>query len=460
MAGGGGNLRKRKTRPLCPAVALCLSCLAAPSRAETPAPPNPPAPSEKKAVDLEAKRHDFQGVQDILARSEAQKKKIETEIASYRDDRAKLVSALIDAKNSIEDAEAKIAETQSRLDTLTGSEMAIRRSLESRRGVLIEVLAALQRMGRKPPPALLAEPEDVLRAIRASMLLGAVLPELRSETEALAGDLQDLVSLRESIAREKADLAAGLQTRRDERARLEALVVARQKSIGVAREALAAEQAKEKALAGQAASLKDLIARMEAELDSARKAADEARKADAERAGLSQAQIEEAKKRFAEAPSRDPARLAPAIAFADAKGMLSLPAQGTIIKYFGAPSDFGGVEKGLSLATRANAIVSAPSDGYIAFSGAWRSFGQLLIINAGGGYYVVLAGMARVDVAVGQFVLAGEPVGNMGDGVTKTAAAVAIGATQPVLYVEIRKDGMAVDPGPWWSKSEMQRVRG
>ncbi len=249
------------------ALALALLCLAAPSRAQAPAPPSPPAPSDKKAADLEAKRHDFQGVRDNLAQSEARKMKIEDEIFSYRNDRAKLVSALIDAKNKIEDAEAKVAESQSRLDTLTGSESAIRRSLESRRGVLIEVLAALQRMGRKPPPALLAEPEDVLRAIRASMLLGAVLPELRSETEALASDLQDLVSLRESIAREKADLAAGLQARRDERARLEALIVARQKSIGVAREALTAEQAREKALAGQAANLKDLIARMETELE-------------------------------------------------------------------------------------------------------------------------------------------------------------------------------------------------
>ena len=49
----------------------------------------------------------------------------------------------------------------------------------SRRGVIAEVLAALQRMGRKPPPAVLAAPGDMLQAIRTSMLLGAVLPELR-----------------------------------------------------------------------------------------------------------------------------------------------------------------------------------------------------------------------------------------------------------------------------------------
>jgi septal ring factor EnvC (AmiA/AmiB activator) len=443
--------------------------LPAPARAENPTLPDPkaadpktadPKTADPKAADLEVRRQAYQGVQDVLAQSEEQRKKIETEIASFQNDRAALAAALMDARKKIDLSEARAAEAQSRLDTLTGSEAAIQRSLTGRREVLIAVLAALQRMGRKPPPALLAQPEDVLRAIRASIMLGAVLPQLRSETEALASDLQDLIALRASIAGERADLARELETRRNERARLEALIDARQKSIGAAQEALTAERARSQALASQAASLKDLIARMEGELESARNAADQARKAEEDRARLTEAQAAEAKARFANVPQRDPARLAPAIAFSDAKGMLSLPAAGSVIKYFGAPSEFGGVERGLSLATRPRAIISAPSDGYIAFSGPWRTYGQLLIVNAGGGYYVVLAGLARVDVAVGQFVLAGEPVGVMGDGTAKTAASVAIGATQPVLYVEFRKDGAAIDPGPWWSKSDMQRVRG
>ena len=83
-----------------------------------------------------------------------------------------------------------------------------------------------------------------------------------------------------------------------------------------------------------------------------------------------------------------------------------------------------------------------------------------MIINAGGGYYVVLAGMERINVNVGQFVLVGEPVAVMGDGSAKTAAAIAIGSAQPVLYVEFRKDGAAIDPGPWWVKPELEKVRG
>ena len=68
--------------------------------------------------------------------------------------------------------------------------------------------------------------------------------------------------------------------------------------------------------------------------------------------------------------------------------------------------------------------------------------------------------MERVNVKVGQFVLAGEPVAIMGDGSARNAVAIAIGATQPVLYVEFRKDGTSIDPGPWWAKTDLEKVRG
>jgi septal ring factor EnvC (AmiA/AmiB activator) len=83
-----------------------------------------------------------------------------------------------------------------------------------------------------------------------------------------------------------------------------------------------------------------------------------------------------------------------------------------------------------------------------------------LIINASGGYYLVLAGMDRINVGVGQFVLAGEPIALMGDGSARTAAAAAIGAAQPILYIELRKDGAAIDPGPWWAKTDIEKARG
>ena len=57
--------------------------------------------------------------------------------------------------------------------------------------MLAEVLGALQRMGLNPPPALLVKPEDALSSVRSAILLGAVVPELRSQTEALLADLKE-----------------------------------------------------------------------------------------------------------------------------------------------------------------------------------------------------------------------------------------------------------------------------
>jgi len=82
-----------------------------------------------------------------------------------------------------------------------------------------------------------------------------------------------------------------------------------------------------------------------------------------------------------------------------------------------------------------------------------------LILNAGGGYHVLLAGMERISVDLGQFVLTGEPVAVMGGG-PQSAAAVAIGSSQPVLYIEFRKDGTPVDPSPWWAVTDNEKVRG
>ena len=93
----------------------------------------------------------------------------------------------------------------------------------------------------------------------------------------------------------------------------------------------------------------------------------------------------------------------------------------------------------------------------IQFAGEFRSYGQLLIINAGGGYHILLAGMRRIDVSLGQFVLAGEPVAVMGAATEANAQRAEKG--RPVLYIEFRKDGQPVDPDPWWAEGT-EKVQG
>ena len=220
------------------------------------------------------------------------------------------------------------------------------------------------------------------------------------------------------------------------------LVQERQRKQTDTEKALEAERARAGQLARQAESLKDLITKLEQEIASAARAAAAAQvKADLKGA------------------PNDPGRLAPAIAFASAKGALPFPISGNKIREFGAPDGLGGTEKGLTIASRASAQVTAPCDGWVVYAGPFRSYGQLLILNAGGGYHVLLAGMERISVDLGQFVLTGEPVAVMGGG-PQSAAAIATGSKQPVLYIEFRKDGTPVDPSPWWATTNSEKVRG
>jgi len=400
-----------------------------------------------KAVKIDALK---QRDQDLKAARDAHTKSIETEAAIKREieqigaDRRKLNQDLIDTAGRIRGVEAQVAATETRLKALDGNELGIRKSLEGRRAVIGEVLAALQRIGHRPPPALIASPEDALQSVRTAMLLGAVLPEMRHEVEALANDLTNLLDVRKKIAGERDRLKTEVASLGDERTRMTALVGERQKQQAEREKALSAERARASQLAHQVDNLKDLIAKLEQGLDPATRAAREAGRGD---------------KRSAMSALRDPGRLAPAVSFASLRGQVPIPVNGVKLKEFGVPDGVGGVEKGVSIATRAGAQVTAPADGWVVYAGPFRSYGQLLILNAGNGYHILLAGMERISVDLGQFVLTGEPVAVMGNG-SHIASILATGSSQPVLYVEFRKDGIPVDPGPWWASGEGEKVRG
>jgi septal ring factor EnvC (AmiA/AmiB activator) len=394
--------------------------------------------------------------QELEAAREQQKKaaelqeKLKADMAAMGQDRSKLNQQLIDIAGQVRGVETRIAEAEARLRPLDGREQEIRGSLDSRRSEIVEVLAALQRAGRRTPPALLVRPEDALQSLRTAMLLGAVVPELRGRAERLTADLTELVTLRKTIADERDALSRDRDKLKDDQVRLAALVEERQRQQSAIEKGMEAEGARAIALSRQVDSLQGLIAKMEQDLKSAAKAA-------------ATASLQGTPATINGKPNlgalKDPARLSPAIAFASAKGLFAYPVNGTKIRDFGGSDEAGGVQKGISLAARTGAQVTTPCDGWVVYAGPFRSYGQLLILNAGGGYHVLIAGMERISVNIGQFVLTGEPVATMGS-TSQVASILATNASQPVLYVEFRKDGTPIDPGPWWAANEGEKVRG
>jgi murein hydrolase activator len=407
-----------------------------------------PAPPANNANALKQRDQELGAALAKQRSSVESQAKLKSEIETLSDDRRKFNQQLIDTAAHIRDVEANIDATQARLQPLDDKQQLFSKSLDERRGTIIEILAALQRIGRQPPPALMVRPEDALQAVRTAITLGAVVPEMRAQADALAGDLSDLLQVRKQIVDERDRLSNDLAVLGREQLRMTLLIDQRQKKQAVAEQALDTERQHAADLSHQVDTIKDLIAQLEQDLDPATRA-----KRDSARS------IENDATKPNLAALGDPGRLSPAIAFADMRGHLRLPVNGARIRDFGGSDGSGGTQKGLSIAARSGAQITAPCDGWVVYAGAFRSYGQLLILNAGGGYHVLLAGMERISVDLGQFVLTGEPVAVMGDA-SQASATVTTVPKQPVLYVEFRKDGTPIDPSPWWATNEGEKVRG
>jgi len=420
--------------------------------------------------------------EDDLSREEAREKLNQTEqqlqsnrakeqgltqdLATLAVERAKLNNDLIDSGRKVQASEAKLSETEAKLAELTDQVNLIKNSITERKETIVKMLSAMQRIGRTPPPALVTRRDDALAVVRSAMLLADVFPELKYQADNLSHELEGMVTLENGI-REQRDAEKSERDRlATEQARLDHLLEQKRRAMAQGEAELASIK---QAVADQAqtvADLSELIDRLDAQIAKvevaqydAEIAAEKALRAREQQQALAtpaNESVVEIKPESTKVAFASPDRLKPAMPFEAAKGTLRLPAQGRRVTRFGDADATGGTVKGISLQTRPEARITAPADGWVVYAGEFRSYGQLLIINAGGGYHVLLAGMSRIDVSLGQFVLAGEPIAVMGNSATPGQGDDRL---RPVLYVEFRKDGRPIDSDPWWAEAS-EKVQG
>jgi septal ring factor EnvC (AmiA/AmiB activator) len=398
-----------------------------------------------------------------LQSSKVEQDRIAADIAAAHAAEEQISQQLVDTAQSIQAQEAAILAAEARIRDLDSEAGLIRADLAENQDALSNLLAGLQTLEQNPPPALVVEPQDVLAALRGAMMFGAVVPEMRKEADALVGKLTRLDHVKANIEQEKGSIRDDLARLETTREQLTGLIARKKELVQENVSQLEAEKKRSAELAGKAQSLKQLIESIAAEkkrveLEAKRQA--EAREAArlkqiaALEAEKKRAEIEKLKKAQAleeERKRREVEARKPRIAFASAKGRLEYPAQGRIIGRFGDNDGLGGKLRGVAIATRVEAQVTAPADGQVEFAGEFRSFGQLLILNTGAGYHVLIAGMGGITAETGQIVRAGEPVGTMGSGTSPaTLISEELQDGRPILYIEFRKNGEAVDSAPWW----------
>ncbi|MGO7831379.1 murein hydrolase activator EnvC family protein [Rhizobium johnstonii] len=436
---------------------------AAPEAAQSaPQPAAEPAPPPDPAAELAAKRDQTRAELETLSKtinlSTDKVSALQQSIADLEKSTESIRQALIDSAARRKTLEKQILESEKKLADLGVKEDGIRRSLHERRGLLAEVLAALQRMGRNPPPALLVTPDDALASVRSAILLGAVVPGIRKETDKLAADLASLAALQTASAAEKTSLTGTMTDGIEEERRMDLLLAENDKLSRSNAAELGAERKRSEELAGKATSLEGLVDSMESEIASVRDAAAAARQAEENRKLLTDEQRAQAKA-LADSGVPDKNRIAPAYPFGELKAKLEVPVTGDILRQFGDADGTGHEAMGMTVATNPETVVTAPADGLVVFAGAFRSYGQMIILDAGDGYHLVLSGMDTINTRQGKFVFSGEPLAVMGAKRVASATALALETNRPTLYIEFRKDGKPVDSRPWWTAKDTGKAR-
>lgn len=378
-------------------------------------------------------------------------RRLEANIQTLKKDQKELQEKLDVAEARQNALDERIISGESKLAELEGNEVEIKTSLRERNAVLAEVLAALQRLGSNPPPALLVSPEDALSSVRSAILLGAVVPEIRSETEKLISDLQDLANIRKEITSERTQLAEDLDQSFNDEKELTALLKEKAALNVASIQQLEKERKRATDLQSKSKELETVIASLSGEITLIKEAAEIARLEEIARQKKAAEQLERARQLAEANRAPDQELLSPAYSFAGLQNTLKLPVVGSLTANFGEENEAGQALSGILVSTENKTLVLAPVDGWILYSGPFRTYGNIIILNAGDNYHMVFAGMDQLKVSQGQFVVSGEPIASMGQNSLANNNVFTLASDKPTLYIELRKDQRPIDSAPWWA---------
>jgi septal ring factor EnvC (AmiA/AmiB activator) len=352
------------------------------------------------------------------ARQRAEKLEAQAQGANAAADRTAHEAAAVAAR--IQQAEADIAADEARIRLIDHQRAQLSATLERRQQPLLRLTGALQHLSRRPMIVSLLRPGSVNDAAHLRALLGTMVPEVRARTAALKVDIDKARALAAQQRRAQGALLAERNTLTTRRESLSALET--QQRLAARNVSGTADRESERALAlaEQARDLGGLL--------------DVLDKASALREHLARLPgpiIRPARPESAEPEDEEdntsapPARLAHYI----------LPVAGRLVSGFGAggPATAAATPRGVSIAVRAGAMLVTPAPGRVAFAGAYPGYGQIAIVEHDGGWASLITGMARVDVQVGDRLVAGAPLGLAGPG-------------RPIVGLELRKDGAPVNP--------------
>ncbi len=379
-----------------------------------------PAPTQRQLRESERARTALlQAQHDAGARAEA-----------AQAEEIRLAHERVDAAARLRGTEAATAEAASGVADLAARRREAEARLTERATELAPLLPLAERLSLYPAETLLAVPLSMEDAVRGVLVLRGMTHAIEADAAEVRAEQSEIAALQRRIDAELPRLAAAEAAQAQQAGLLDRRIAATRDSRRVAEDAGADAARRAATEASHADSLRAAIARIEVETRATDARAAEVR-ARAEALALSHPR---------HAALARPA--APEAIPATARGAMTSPVSGSVVHGFGEATD-SGLATGISYQASPAARVVSPCGGRVVFAQPFRSFGQLIIVDCGGGDHIVLSGLDRLDVTAGQRVLAGEPVGVMPAWDPRGPAA------RPLLRLELRRDGSPVNPTPF-----------
>ena len=357
----------------------------------------------------------YQQLSDEIKDREAKQKALQSEAEALKAQQKALRRRIIALARDLQNIDADRDRLEERLSELAVIENRLDEDLQRDRARLSRLLAGLQAMQTQPAPAFAVHADDALAAVQGALVMTAVVPTMQMRAGDLRDRLTELAAIRQRMDKQSADLVAAETDAATARRDLESALGKKAEAESAARRAAAREAAAIAKLVREARNLRDLASK-----------------------------LRNRRRTAPPVPAQGP--------FGQARGLLPLPVAGELVARFGQRNENGVTQRGISIAARPGAQITAPFDGQVLYSGPFRQYGEIVILSLAGGYQMILAGLSNAQAYVGQDLLAGEPIGVLAPRQATQANQIGGGSggqDRSQLYMELRFKGNPIDPTPW-----------
>jgi septal ring factor EnvC (AmiA/AmiB activator) len=365
---------------------------------------NPPLPERKDDA--------LNTVKDELKQEEKHQADLSRKAKSIEKDLKNTRGTLTDVANSVRKNQQNLETLATKINDLSAEQEAMTADLEKNYGSIADLILALERIKRIPPEALIVRPGAPLETAQTALLLKGVLPAVYEKADQLSAALTRLDDIETTLKEDRAEQIALKAELANKEKEMTALLKKRERLFANTQSDLKKTEQNLKQLAQKAQNLEDLLNRVKEE----NRARTQSSSASARKASVPIPQM----------------------------GDGILPVNGRILTTFGQRDEIGATSQGLKIEATPASLVTSPLGGVIRFSGEFKNYGNLLIVEHKNGYHSLIAGFGQTNVKTGQAVNAGEPIGKLPYTSSRGG--------RPTLYYELRYKGRAIDPSQKLSK--------